>query len=353
MDDQRFDDLVRGLASRSNRRALVSTFAGLAGLAAGLLGKRPAGAAESCPDQQEYRRDVGCVCRTTGRTPVDGSCPPPEPSGVGAVPGPACPHPWVKCDDLCCPPETIGCVVETGGSKAIGCLCPEGSTWDQKDNVCAPDGPGFAIACSDDKECDSGNCCGGSCCPAGKVCCGGHCVVFENCVCPPGTSCAADATCITYGATYSTAGTCCPYPYRSFCCGDSAPGAGNGAAGCCLLGVDCPWDAGSTCASNPLYASGGEIWYSCVVDPAGDCCLPDRHGDEVTAGPWECVLPGQPCNPSWPCCAGHCTVTGVCNCPATGVCGCKGLNQPCKIDAECCTGKCSSGPTPGQYVCTP
>jgi hypothetical protein len=352
MDDQLFDDLIRRLAVRSNRRALVGAFGSLAGLAAGLLGVRAAGAQTACPDQQEYRQGTGCVCRTTGRTPADGSCPspepPPDPPGRTAVPGPACPHPWVRCDDLCCPPETIGCVVKTGETKAIGCLCPEGSTWDQKDNVCEPDGPGFAIVCADDKECDSGNCCGGKCCDAGKVCCGGLCVPsLEQCVCPPGTSCAATATCITYGATYSSAGTCCPYPLNSFCCGDSAPGAGNGAAGCCLNGVDCPWDAGSICSSNPYspYLIGGLIHYDCGSDPAEDCCQPDLHGDAVTLGPLECVLPGQACNPAWKCCSGLCA--------GDGVCACSGLNRRCEFNAECCSGNCSFDWTLGQDVCMP
>ena len=68
MDGARFDALARTVADTIPRRSLLLGLASVLGL----IGRQSGQAA--CPPGQIARRGHGCVCRRTGRPPVNGSC---------------------------------------------------------------------------------------------------------------------------------------------------------------------------------------------------------------------------------------------------------------------------------------
>jgi hypothetical protein len=70
MHGARLDSIVRSLGGVRSRRGVLG---GALGLGAALAGR--GGATAACPPDQVERRGLGCVCRTTGRPPVDGLCP--------------------------------------------------------------------------------------------------------------------------------------------------------------------------------------------------------------------------------------------------------------------------------------
>src|SRR5687767_9269141 len=115
MDGTRFDRLTRTLAAMgSSRRRLV---AGVLG-AAGVVGSRRTADAACPPETVEASRGR-CVCRTTGRPPVDGVCP--------------CPNGQIRCQGVCTTTVDGGCPCD----EPCGPIC------------CPPDfsclGPGVCI----------------------------------------------------------------------------------------------------------------------------------------------------------------------------------------------------------------
>jgi uncharacterized protein YndB with AHSA1/START domain len=116
MDGARFDRLTRALAQVGpTRRRLV---AGLLG-AAGVVGwKRTAEAA--CPPETVQASRGRCVCKTTGRPPVDGVCP--------------CPNGQIRCEGVCTMPVNGECPCEP-----CGLICCEPGTVCVYPGTCSPE----------------------------------------------------------------------------------------------------------------------------------------------------------------------------------------------------------------------
>lgn len=74
MDGRRFDQLTKVLAAAGSRRRMLGSLTGGAtAFLATLLGRRGV-SAQACPEGQVNRRGIGCVCRSTGRPPVNDTC---------------------------------------------------------------------------------------------------------------------------------------------------------------------------------------------------------------------------------------------------------------------------------------
>jgi hypothetical protein len=256
MDDQRFDVITRafavGLTRRGAMRALVG---GLAGTAAGLLGRPAAVLAEP--------KDAAPTC---------GACP----RGERCVAGACCPT-KLACADLCCPPQTVGCteLKLPDGTVKVGCLCPEGWEYDSPTNTCfGSQCRPVGVSCGGDADCCSGNCERGlcQCMPAGGSCadfecCGGSCPdgVCASCTLAGG-ACTTHAECCgmqigksgwgkcvdgicrcCYAGGYPACGDgvnpaadlCCDYPQVGYMCCDDPADCATCLVGCCTDGVDC------------------------------------------------------------------------------------------------------------------
>src|SRR5687767_1660433 len=87
MDGRRFDELTKVLAATGSRRRLLASLTGGATALLTTVRGRRGVSAQACPEGQVYRRGIGCVCRNTGRPPVDGLC---------------CSTEAVTCDGECC-----------------------------------------------------------------------------------------------------------------------------------------------------------------------------------------------------------------------------------------------------------
>lgn len=367
MDGHRFDDMVRRCAAGISRRDVLAGVAGAALAALAVPGRAAAACLRNsrpCPDHasccshycQPHRGRNRCAACASG----------------------------IVCGDVCCPEGALNACTGMGG-----CLCPDGTLYDASENVCrscaGEDGAcatnddccsdtccdGACCAegttccggvcgdgiCCDSYFCDFGEeCCGGGCCPLGQtctadgrcvaqcgdsgdcpgdeVCCAGVCTIFEACFCPPGLACDGSATCSRCGSrTYTTEGTCCPFPLVGYCCTDSSPGAGDGFALCCHRD-NCP-----PCPDGSSGAKGGTFFH-CSTEGGGDCCPPsDFPGGDAHATAPCCLAPGEACDREVPCCGA---------CDAAGVCACLALDEPCNVDFSglgCCPGMFCFGDT--------
>jgi hypothetical protein len=282
MDGTRFDDLTRVLAgSGSRRRFLGRLGAGMLGGVAALLGIsdtaarcRPAGRTCSANDHCCSR-----FCGDRDRT-GDGQCEPCE---------------GVVCDELCCPPETIGCTenVLPDGTALIGCLCPEGTLYDRARNECRP--------CANV----------GGTCRADEDCCDGVCAEDGRCV--DRSCCSPEAVCDADG----TAGICCAGPMTAECCCPSSPTEDDGFVHCCTPGVDCVGDLSPAEARRRCPRGWARAHYSpdCSVDLSDEVLMIDCCAVEVTP----CCLPGTTDVVGWVC-------------PRDGTC----RDELCPLDWECC-----------------
>jgi hypothetical protein len=186
MDGQRFDDLTRAFVANPGRRRLLRRLAGVALTGSRVrLDRGVAGAA--CPAGQVQRRGIGCVCRTTGRPPVNGVCPCRSNADCGA--GRAC------CGGACIDVSAdlancgrCGAVCDLGSGISACCdgVCTQ--LFNNEEHCGACD-----VACNTaaSERCFATNCCvetGGSCSSAeeccgfiqgfpelGPACCGGIC----------------------------------------------------------------------------------------------------------------------------------------------------------------------------------
>ncbi|RIK46657.1 MAG: hypothetical protein DCC58_02515 [Chloroflexi bacterium] len=163
MDDRRFDDLARGLASSSSRRqALKAIGAGVVGAAFSVVGVSSATAKEKDKDKKKpdcCPKDTPTLC---GRTCVDLSDDPQHCGGCGntCVPGGQCVNGVCvapACDDSSdCPLPADPCLVAVCASGQCAsaprcpadatcdngtCVCPSGTTYCESQNVCVPDCP--------------------------------------------------------------------------------------------------------------------------------------------------------------------------------------------------------------------
>jgi hypothetical protein len=212
MDGSRFDDLARSLACGTSRRGVLAV---LLGLGAGLAGV--AAGAAACPPGQVSRRGQ-CLCKLTGRPPLNGACPCPDGQtdtgdGWGCLACRSvleCPSPRPdSCQGpaVCRPDGTCG-IVEVAHGQPGACLggrvcCGGACTPLGTDADCAACGDaclgtgescgGGSVAgqCGCTPDCSAGVCgaadgCGGTClCPAGFDCRNGGC--FKPC--PVGLGC--------------------------------------------------------------------------------------------------------------------------------------------------------------------
>jgi len=219
MDEQRFDELTRTLASGTSRRRVVMGLAGgaLGGLVA-LFGGRPAARADD--DDDDCKR-FGKPCRKHSQC-----C-----SGVCLSEGGTCGCATsADCDDFSNACASFSCDPEFG--QCFGFLAPDcvpcQRDRDCAEGVCLPDG---RCGCTSNADCDDGNACtvdtctedafgGGRFCAhtpipgciqckrnrdcAGGTCCDGRC-------CPAGSDC---------GVGGSGDPVCCPVCRDNQCCDD-------------------------------------------------------------------------------------------------------------------------------------
>ena len=251
MDDQRFDEVARGLATGISRRTLLRLF-GVGG--AGFLGSGGALArlrsdVVAAPPPDACQTQLGGHCTTAipcchGICDDDGRC--------GCLPG------KVPCDGACVAPVAFesdaancGACGKVCDGRCVGGSCEQAPPPEETEPRCALNEPP----------------CGDRCCPVWMSCVEGECRA-----CPPETDClhTGFARC----GAYTTERLCCPAPAVAACCCDSAPGAGDGWAGCCIdegPDADCP-----PCVYRGVYVGDG---VSCRGGP-GDCCGPNASFPE-------------------------------------------------------------------------
>lgn len=262
MDGARFDRIARTLATR---RGLLG---GLGGLAVAAFGLRPSEAA--CPTGQYLGSGGRCLCRTTGRPPVNGSCP----CRVGER--------------------------DCGNGVCANC-CTVAD--------CPSPGPCLKSACVSGKcqatECGADEVClGGTCCPTAHVC---------------GETCLTEA-CGECHSCDPTQGACVPAP-NDTPCGDVDGYACCG--GACTLVLADPLHCG-TCG-NVCLTPGGVLCVSgecCqgLLGAGGTCseslpCCGEANGSRQCQGGTCCHSANQPCfvGQVQVCCSGTCN-------PGTGLC---------------------------------
>jgi hypothetical protein len=170
MDAERFDDLLRAVASRGSRRTIVAALAGGWLVALPLvLGIAPTEARK----RKRKRRKQPLVCVCGARVCGPNNC------GTGSC---------GSCGD-CKNCEGGACFNKANGSACQG-VCKE-----CQNGVCSNKANG--LGCGDNKTCQGGECvcspsnriCGDICCPAGNVCLNSE---SKTCV-SAGGSCANDA----------------------------------------------------------------------------------------------------------------------------------------------------------------
>ncbi len=194
MEQQRFEDLTRGLAQARSRREVVKAVFGTL-LAGGVIGAQRGGVLAQTPCTDDTACADTDIC-------CGGFCRELECCIEDADPNARCPE-GTSCFEGVCDPidEPVACESDdtcsegeiccAGACRAIECCiddadpnarCPEGTSCFE--GVCDPiDEPG---ACSSDDECGEG-----------EICCAGGCHAIECCIddddpnarCPEGTSC--------------------------------------------------------------------------------------------------------------------------------------------------------------------
>ena len=245
MDAHRFDDVTRTFAGGASRRGLLKGIA--AAFAAAALGRAAIdNAAAACPPGSVSSRGR-CLCKRTGRPPVNGVCP--------------CPSGQITC------PDGIGC---REGNCCADADCPA----DQAcfDNGCAPISP------------ELGEDCATATCRAGLLC------VEDRCVCPGtlstdissdpfncgacGNRCHFNETCVE--------GVCA-------CVGQTVP-----EVEICAPGFSCDVIFSGSCACTTLDRA-------TIFDPiSGDSVASCPTGSTPCIGPAckACCPPGSACDPS-------------------------------------------------------
>lgn len=211
MEDHRFEELTRGMATARSRRDVVKALVG-ALFAGGAVASREAGALAQTPCADDSACAEGEICCAgfchaiecctddpdpNARCPEGTSCFEGYCDPIGAETGSCssdadCPEGEICCAAFCRP---IACCIDDRDPNTrcpVGTACFEG--------VCDPiEGP---PTCTSDDECGEG-----------EICCAGGCLAIECCIddadpnarCPEGTSC-FESVCdpITHGGQTPT-----------------------------------------------------------------------------------------------------------------------------------------------------
>ena len=336
MDDRRFDQLVKAVASGASRRSVLKGMLGLGGAAlvgsavlepAADAARRPTPTPKppSCPGQQT---PVGgqCICQVP-KAPGPYKCGPdcctgqvtdtyPRPAGHSECCDNACCFGTCYGEELCCPTNS-----RSGGLPPLAELC-------SATNECclAPD-----FCCTID-GCCSTLCWGGSfdddfCCPADDLCPGGG--SSSDICCTNNTTCCGAGTDENVCVDLSTGGCCVASD-----CGPVEEGSCEWAcsANQCER-VSC--EDGTICCQGACVSS--SEYEACPTDP-NECC--DLRTDvccgEACCASGRCNAAQQCCGQSQFVCGQGCCETG----PGATCCGgntcC--LEDKCAGGVTCCTG---------------
>jgi len=325
MDDRRFDELTRRLASRSSRRQVLKTLGGgaLGGLAGALrLGR--AGAA-GCNADAECARGATCdpatgrcIRRGGNGRPANQNQTQSQSVGIAAdcTSDPSLCAPNETCVDGVCRPRGGPCT--RGSACTTDATCCGGEICDTTAGMCI--GAGGPCTNNTGVCFDSTDCCGN------EGCVGGLCQRTAG-GCAPGAVCAVDAECcggqVCVNATCAQAARTAGCPEGQVRCSGTCVDIQNDEANCGACGVVCP--AGQTCTGGTCLASGELCGRdgSVICGPCEFCTVGSRNP--------QCL----PCNPCQQCvngtCVGGCGGCSTCvEDPVTGDFGC-GLDgcAPC------------------------
>jgi hypothetical protein len=246
----------------------------------------------------------------------------------------------------------------------------------------------LGLACSQDSQCCSGRCAGGTCqpssfcnqqgdiCAQNNDCCSGNCVIPQNqnvgtcgtptggaanCKMPDGTLCAGvnlgpdGGIILQDGGIPSCGGACCSRSCAPY--GPTGILVCQPASGCHPVGDLCQKDDDCCGAAGILGGSMKPVTCNVTDGGIGICTNPmgcKPNGDV-------CKLMTTTCNSSCDCCAGNCEVKDTCHQDNVGVprCSnsqCQDAGASCASSADCCNGNpCIPNPDGGQppYFCYP
>lgn len=330
MDDWRFDQLARMLATRTSRRRVLTASAAATGMVAvGIKASTQpsAAAAQMCRGAQaQCDQDSDCC---------SGNCDTDQQLCASASEGDPCdPNDETSCNTAgltCCTDANSG----TGGtctSVATGCP-PNGQCGGPNATCMSPDDCCSGLVCdltsgqcTDVQEgapCDPSS--EGSCQTESLICCansqspkGGYCMPADA-GCQPSNQCGAPFTACMDDSQ------CCSGTCSNQQCGGLQPGDpcdGTNPASCYLAGATCCADANS---------------------PTGGTCVPIGQCSEVSG---QCIGNADKCTSDDACCSGHCSPQGICYCadPDRPLLGCEcNPNGPHRcIDLTCCPDDSSS-----------
>lgn len=378
MDGSRFDNITKSLAQGTTRRRVLK---GLAGAVAGaLVGSHLTETDAACPPGSVTAAGGRCICKNTGRAPVDGSCTSGGGGGSGGG-GTTCSAGQTLCGTACvdassdlnnCGACGRICSV-TNHATDVACLA--GQCWVAS---CAPGWADCNATGFDGCETQLGtnqNCaaCGNAC--TGFTTCGGGGIPgicgCSKLTCQPGqcgpvpdgcggtlncTACPTGQTCTAGGCKTNDGGAC--------------SGNGDCASGVCVSGICCNQACNGECRScatgtcqdragacGPSGACGGTCQAGqCVTTPintpCGDAtCSP--HNAALSAscdGAGHCVESTQHCGLSLcrdGACLTSCQTSADCIGQAfcsDGVCyGDLPAGNACTSDDQCQSGKCAGG----------
>lgn len=394
MDSNRFDRLVRALATKGSRRRLVAVLTALP-LVGLLTGLRDDVGAEKPRDRIKRRKDANRRKQhnrkqrdrkhhgagrnhgnRSGRggaqpdacTPNGGACQQNSDCCDGNCFGQVCTNTPQQCDGVACPSGSTGCC------SAAGCCQPPANQCNAGGLCCAPNcggkqcGPdgcgnsGTCGTCAQGQTCNlaTAQCEGPACTPAScpngccepqangpAVCRGGQRGCGASAVCCPGC-CDGTGTCQpgTDGSACGVNGSACIQcdPLNNLCDqGRCQCDANNCPDGCCDRGPGNPGACFSGCGSGGVQCR-SEIGEQCTQD--GDCCSGNCFGGVCAATVTECG--GVPCaGTANGCCGATCCDDAATCCGTGAIC----QNNQCVCDAQTCAGCCENGPgNPGRCL---
>jgi hypothetical protein len=383
MEQERFDQLARGLAAGRSRRGMVRQLAGAA--LGGALAAVGVGAAAAKPPRSRNRHGSHhpSAADATDHTPPHPGTPPTTDQAQRHKQKHPCPAGQTRCtvgkkkhgkatkacvdlqtdsqhcgscatkcaaDETCQAGQCSACVPDCAGKQcgADGCgggcgSCPSGQTCQQGQCVCVPDCSGKTCGgdgcggscgtCSADQQCHQGQCA----CPAGQTACNGQCVNSQT----DATNCGACGNvCDLPHTTVNkcVAGGCAPSQCESgwrYCGGDFSQGCAtdltSDPTNCGGCGNVCP-AAGAhetaTCSNGGCGLTCDAGWADCNNDVSDGCETPLGTSANCLACGDSCAGFANECN------AGLCSDSGCFATPTNDGGSCQGGTGVCN------TGNC-------------